>query len=50
MQVELSEKEVSDIRRALIIAMQQLDATKNDPDLLLSNRLELIEARLRDSK
>lgn len=50
MQVELSENEITDIRRGLILAMKQLDATKNGPDIILSDRLEVIEQRLRNIK
>ncbi len=45
--LKLNEKEKSDIRRGLIIAMHQLDSTKNTADILLSNRLEIIEAKFR---
>lgn len=41
----LSAKEIEDIRRALVIAMQALDATNNPNDKILSDRLELIEKK-----
>lgn len=41
-EVNLDEKERSDIRRGLIFSMQQLDLTKNIADRKLSNRLEVI--------
>ena len=46
-----TEQEKQDIKRALIIAMQTLDATRNaddeksPQDVSLSNRLELITAK-----
>jgi hypothetical protein len=46
MKIELDENEISDIKRSLIIAMQQLDSIGNGLDLLLSNRLEVIQDKL----
>lgn len=43
----LEDEDLKDIRRGLIIAMQALDATGNPPDKQLSDRLEVIEQRLR---
>lgn len=43
--IELTAKEIDDIKRALIIAMQTLDSTGNSQDILLSDRLELIETK-----
>lgn len=48
MNLQLTEKEIDDIRRALIIAMQVSDDTGNPPDKQLSDRLELIEKKLRE--
>jgi hypothetical protein len=46
--IELTWQEITDVKRALIIAMHELDSTKNDPDIVLSDRLEQINSRLDD--
>lgn len=48
-QLELEEEKITDIRRGLIIAMHLLDAPKDSADIILCNRLELIEADLRNT-
>lgn len=42
----LDDSEITDVKRALVMAMQHLDATKNKQDILLSNRLETIKSKL----
>lgn len=44
--ISLSVEEITDMKRALIIAMQQLDSTGNKPDNLLSDRLEQMKDKL----
>lgn len=44
--MELSHQELTDIKRALIIATQTLDTMNNTADTALSDRLELIGKRV----
>jgi len=44
--LELTPKEVEDLKHALVIAMKAFDNTGNPNDVKLSDRLELIENRL----
>ena len=44
---KFSSEETSDLRRGLIIAMQNLDATGNPADLILSDRLQKLEEKLK---
>jgi hypothetical protein len=46
--IYLEDKDLSDIKRAIIIAMQNLDSTGNGPDKMLSDRLETIKDKLDD--
>lgn len=48
--ITLKYEEITDVKRALIIAMHELDATKNGPDIVLSDRLENIKNKLDDIK
>lgn len=46
MLLNLTEKEIEDVRRGLIIAMQELDKSKGKPDELFSDRLEKIHDKI----
>lgn len=45
----LDDSEITDIRRALVMAMQQLDKTQTQGDATLSDRLEKIKSKLDQS-
>ena len=48
MVVDLNDFEIADLKRAIVIAMQQLDSTGKAIDMRLSGRLENIKAHLEE--
>lgn len=46
----LDENDLTDVKRALVLAMQHLDATGNKADASLSDRLEKIKSKLDESQ
>lgn len=48
--VNFTDKETTDLKRALIIAMQSCDSTESQADKKLANRLELILKKIEDNE